>query len=215
MTLKQSSISTSANQGNGGAIAIDSNGAVTLDNALITTSVTGTSGNGGNIGVRSHSLFMNTGFIQANTAAQDAQGGLVNIDVRLLLASGGTLFAGSATPLAFRPDVFSYNVIQAAAPTGVSGAITLASPLLDLSSSMAGLHAGILDSGGLGRNPCQTSGGSSLAAVGRGAGPGHAGRTGVLMSRHHRNYRTRRRAAALASLLLGPAAALAIVGVCQ
>ncbi|MBY0241641.1 MAG: filamentous hemagglutinin N-terminal domain-containing protein [Burkholderiaceae bacterium] len=171
MALRDSSISTSARDGNGGAITVGGAAAITLDKALVSTSVTGIAGNGGNIRLAGASLLMNTGFVQANTAAADAQGGLVNIDVPLLLASGGTLFAGGATPLSYRPDVFSFNVIQAAAPTGVSGVISLASPLLDLSASLAGLNAGLVDSAGLGRNPCQTSGGSSLALVGRGGLP--------------------------------------------
>lgn len=166
--LDPSSISTSANLGNGGSINISGNGTLILDNSQITTSVAGLSGNGGNIDIRAGNLIMKTGFIQANTAADNASGGDINIDVRLLVPSGNTLFLGGTTPYAFRPGIFGFNVIQAAAPTGISGTVQVTSPALDISGSLTGLNAKTLDSGGLGRSPCQIGGGSSLARVGRG-----------------------------------------------
>ena len=169
--IDPSSISTSANLGNGGSITILGGKLITLDNSQITTSVAGLAGNGGNISISADTLIMNTGFIQANTAAANASGGLVVIDVGLLVASGGILFVGGTTPYAFQPGVAGFNVIQAAAPTGVSGTVQLASPVLDLSGSLAGLNAAVIDTGGLGRNPCQTTGGSSLSQVGRGGMP--------------------------------------------
>jgi hypothetical protein len=114
---------------------------------------------------------MNTGFIQANTAAANASGGLVDINVQALIPSGNTLFVGGQTPFVFQPDVFGFNVIQAAAPTGVSGAIQITSPTLDISGSLRGLGGQVLDTGGLGRALCQSTGGSSLAQSGRGGLP--------------------------------------------
>jgi filamentous hemagglutinin family protein len=170
LQLQGSAISTAAHQGNGGAIAI-AGGMLRLDQAQISTSVSGLSGNGGDIAVNGVALVMNTGFIQANTAADHASGGKVGIDVKMLLPSGNTLFVGGEHPFAFKPDVFGFNVIQAAAPTGVSGSIQIAHPILDLSASLVGLSGTLIESGGLGRNPCQVSDGSSLALAGRGGLP--------------------------------------------
>jgi len=169
--LAGSTITTAAARGNGGAISIQSAGVIFFDNSQITTSVSGNKGNGGDIQLRGEALVMNTGFIQANTAAQNASGGKVGIDVSMLVPSGGTLFVGGRTPLTFASGVFGLNVIQAAAPTGVSGTIQIASPVLDLSASLGGLNARVIDTGGLGRSPCQTTGGSSLAQPGRGGLP--------------------------------------------
>ena len=77
----------------------------------------------------------------------------------------------SQTPLRYAPNVFGFNVIQAAAPTGVSGNIQIASPVLDLSGTLGRLGAPPIDTVSLGRSPCQTTGGSSLAVVGQGVLP--------------------------------------------
>ena len=167
LALDHGSIATTANLGNGGAITIRA-GAIDLRDSQITTSVSGTTGNGGDITVQADVLRMETGFIQANTAAADASGGNVTIDARVLAASGSSLFVGGSEPLTFRAGVFGLNVIQAAAPTGVSGAIDLTSPVLDTSGALAGLGAAALDTSGVGRSPCRVSAGSSLAIVGRG-----------------------------------------------
>jgi filamentous hemagglutinin family protein len=175
LTVNNATITTTANTGNGGSIALRGTGALVLENGQITTSVTGRQGNGGDITISVPALVMNTGFIQANTAATNASGGNVTIDVDELLTSGSTLFVGRATPFIFTPDVFGFNVIQAAAPTGVSGAVLISSPVQDLIGSISALPAGFLDSGGLGRSPCAIVGGSSLSQVGRGGMPRRAG----------------------------------------
>ena len=167
LELDSGSITTSANLGNGGRIDIDA-GTVRLVNSQITTSVLGTRGNGGDISVHADVLRLETGFIQANTAARDAAGGNVAIDVNTLVASGGTAFIGGSEPIAFVPGVFALNVIQAAAPTGVSGAIELTSPVLDTSGALTGLGAAPLDTSLVGRSPCRVAAGSSLAVAGRG-----------------------------------------------
>jgi hypothetical protein len=171
LSLDDSSITTSAQDGDGGAISIAGDGLLLLKDSLINTSVLGLAGDGGNIDVRARTLVLDTGFIQANTAAANARGGDVSIDVQTLLPSGNVLFVGGDTQLQFRPFVVNYNVIQAAAPTGVSGAVTVSSPALDLSATLAALEANVVDAGGLGRNPCRSSAGSSFARTGRGGLP--------------------------------------------
>ena len=168
LSIDPSSITTSANLGNGGAITIQGGKVMTLDNSQITTSVKGLAGDGGDITISANTLFMNTGFIQANTAATNAAGGRVGMDVQMLVPSGSSLFVGGQTPYTFQPGVFGFNVIQAAAPTGISGTIQMTSPALNISGSLNGLNTQVMDTGGLGRSPCQITGGSSLAQSGRG-----------------------------------------------
>jgi len=168
VSLNNSSITTSANSGNGGPISIQAGHLLDLNRSQITTSVLGQSGNGGDILVGARALVMNTGFIQANTAASNAAGGNVAIDVQTLLTSGNALFLGGQTPYDYLSDIFSFNVIQAAAPTGVSGMVNIAAPVLDISGSLSSLGGTMIDSGGVGRNPCRTTDGSSLSVAGRG-----------------------------------------------
>jgi len=145
-----------------------------LENSQITTSVAGTAGNGGNINISANTLLMLTGFIQANTAARNASGGDVAIAAQNLVTSGNVLMLGGQDSYSFMPYAFGFNVIQAAAPTGLSGAIRLTSPALDVSASLIGLNAKLIDTGGMGRSPCQATGGSSLVQTGRGGMPASA-----------------------------------------
>ncbi len=172
--LWNSGIGTSANEGNGGAISLQAGRLLVLDSSLLTTSVFGSQGNGGNVAIGADLMLMKTGFVQANTSATLASGGLVAIDVKSLVASGNSLFVGGELPLEPKAGVFGFNVIQAAAPTGVSGVIAITSPVLDLSGSLSVLEARPIDTGGLGRNPCQTREGSSLSLAGRGGLPARA-----------------------------------------
>ncbi len=168
LSLDPSSITTSANLGNGGAISIFGGKIITLENSQITTSVLGLAGNGGNILLNADALVLNTGFIQANTGAPNAAGGLVKLNLQTLVTSGNSLLVGGNVPNVFQPGVFGYNVVQAAAPTGVSGVVQITTPLLDVTGSLSGLSTQVLDTGGLGRNPCQVKRGSTLAQSGRG-----------------------------------------------
>jgi filamentous hemagglutinin family protein len=168
LLLDPSAISTQSRDGNGGSIAILGGAIIDLSQSAITTSVSGTSGNGGNITIESEALVMNSGFIQANTAAAKASGGNVSIDVDVLLPSGSSLFVGGEVPYRFQPDVFGFNVIQAAAPSGLSGTIEISNPALNLSGSLSSLAEKFLQAGGLGRSPCQGNAGSTLTPAGRG-----------------------------------------------
>ncbi len=172
--LDPSAISTSANTGDGGAIDIRGGRLMVLDNSIVSTSVRGLLGfngnpaNGGDIHVQADNLLLKTGFIQANTAASHASGGNVSLTVKNLVPSGNTLFLGGQTVYRFAPYVFGFNVIQAAAPTGISGDIRISAPTLDLAGALGGLETKRVDSGGLGRSPCQASAGSSFVQTGRG-----------------------------------------------
>ena len=179
LSLGSGVISTKASQGNGGGISVRG-GVVSLAKSQITTSVLGELiatggvagfGNGGDIRVHANALILNSGFIQANTQVKSASGGRVDLDVNTLVASGNSAFVGGQSTYSFAPEVFGFNVIQAAAPLGLSGTIQVTSPVLDLSGSLGRLNAHVADAAPLGRSPCQTTGGSSLALVGQGTLP--------------------------------------------
>jgi hypothetical protein len=168
LLVDPSSISTSANLGNGGNISIGGGQLIQLDNSQITTSVGGVTGNGGDINIQAGSLLLNTGFIQANTAAPGASGGNVNINVQTLLPSGNSLTIGGSQPAVFQPGVFGLNVIQAAAPTGVSGTIHSTVPTLDVAGTLSALTAKVVNFGALGKDLCRMGARSSFTPVGRG-----------------------------------------------
>ena len=179
LSMTDGLLSTRAEQGDGGSIAVRSS-RVVLTQSQITTSVLGQPtatggitgfGNGGDIRIDADAVVLKTGFIQANTAAQAASGGRVLLNVNTLAASGNTLFLGGQTPFQIDRGLFAFNVIQAAAPTGISGAIEVTSPVLDLTGSLGRLSAQVLDGAALGRDPCRSTASSSLALVGRGGLP--------------------------------------------
>ena len=165
--LDPSTISTEANDGNGGAITISGGEIVYLLDSAITTSISGQSGNGGDIVIAAKGLILDSGFIQANTAASGASGGNVNVKTSALIPSGSSLFVGGNAPFQFQP--FSgLNVIQAAAPGGESGAISTATPQLNLSGMLTNLVIESFDSNTLNRNMCTVDEGSSLLQSGKG-----------------------------------------------
>ena len=98
-----------------------------MNNGQITTSVFGEKGDGGNINISGNYLVMDTGFIQANTAATGAKGGNIFINELGVIGKGGLVSVGGQNRETFIPNS-GFNVIQAAAPDGVSGQVTLTSP---------------------------------------------------------------------------------------
>jgi filamentous hemagglutinin family protein len=167
LSLDPSAISTVANDGNGGDITINGGYLIYLRDSEIITSVLGTSGNGGDISITADYLIMDSGFIQANTAAEGATGGLVNVNVAALIPSGSLLYLGGDTPYQFQP-YSGINVIQAAAPGGVSGAVNVTNPQLNLSGTLANLVIPAIDPSAMSRNMCAAGDDSSLTQTGKG-----------------------------------------------
>ncbi|MBC3883281.1 filamentous hemagglutinin N-terminal domain-containing protein [Undibacterium sp. LX40W] len=171
MRMTPGLITTSAVSGNGGNIRVSGQGALILQQSQISTSVSGlANGNGGDIAVSAPVMVLNTGAIQANTAAAQAFGGDVKIQVSNILSSGNRLRVGGAA-LMFDPAISQLNVIQAAAADGVSGAITLASPPLDLTASLSNLMPQVIDNRELNADFCRVSNQSSMTILGRGGLP--------------------------------------------
>ncbi|WP_284618855.1 two-partner secretion domain-containing protein [Aquabacterium humicola] len=166
-------ILTSAQDGNGGPIQVAAGRYLRLVDAQIESSVLGVhNGNGGNIRIEAPVLVLDNGAVQANTAAVRASGGDIAIDVRALVPAGNALLAGGSEPIPFEPGVRpGLNVIQAAAPEGLSGNVQITSPALDLAGSLRALDAQVLDVGIIGRDFCNIGAGSSLVRAGRGGLP--------------------------------------------
>ena len=173
-----SSITTSAEEADGGPITIQSDTLVLRD-ALITTSVTGTSGNGGDIVLTgrendpSDAIVFSAGFVQANTEAVAAHGGDVFINARAVIAEGDELLVGGEERQIFEPGN-GLNVIQAAAPGGEQGTIEITAPELDISGSLVHTAVGFIQPVRLATDPCSVAGGqgmNSLVLMGSGGIP--------------------------------------------
>jgi len=141
---------------------------LTLNDSSITTSVAGTSGNGGNIDITAAALILETGLIQANTAAEKGLGGDINLNLKALIPSGNMLTIGATQPIDWQPGIFGANVIQAAAPSGLSGQIESSAPQLNLSGVLANFGAPKFETGTLSPDYCKLKSDSSLVRLGKG-----------------------------------------------
>jgi filamentous hemagglutinin family protein len=168
LSLDPSLITTEANSGNGGNISIHGGELIRLQNSGIKTSVIGKTGNGGNININADVLLMETGAIQANTNAFGGSGGNINLNFQALIPSGNMLTIGGSKLVFWKPGQFSLNVIQAAAPSGLSGQIQSTAPQLNLSGELANLGPPQFDNSFLSQEYCSLGSGSSLIRLGKG-----------------------------------------------
>jgi filamentous hemagglutinin family protein len=168
LRMDPSTIETSSQDGNGGPITIRGAGPLLISHSNITTSVLGTSnGNGGDIRINVPVIAIDTGAIQANTLAPLASGGTVTIDAQALVPSYKSFLLGGSV-VAFEPSAIGLNVVQAVAPDGVSGVLSVTVPTLDLGDALLGLTGKPSAPVVLGRDLCRSTRGSSLAVAGRG-----------------------------------------------
>jgi filamentous hemagglutinin family protein len=159
----ESRITTESNEADGGPISINGDNIIMRD-SLITTSVRGLTGDGGNINVNADALVLQGGFIQANTAAPVSRGGDIFIDTEVLIASRGLLEVGGTERLEFQPGS-ERNVIQAAAPGGEQGTITITSPELDISGTLVMLSTPFADAPRLISDPCTVVAGQAAISL--------------------------------------------------
>ena len=154
LTVRDSSkINTSARHADGGHITAQGD-TVFLNNGLISTSVLESNGDGGDITIKGESegmptqhLVMKHGFIQANTAAENAKGGEIFFDVKGIIVdqSGEKLSIDASDRKNFNKNP-RLSVIQAAAPGGTKGDIHLNNAsILDISGSIADITPRIND----------------------------------------------------------------------
>jgi len=169
--LDPSSITTTSYQGNGGPITITGDGFLWLQNSSITTSVLGTTnGNGGDIRITVPYIVLDSGVIQANTTAPNASGGDVFISADALVPSFESYVLGGSI-VSFNSATLGQNVVQAAAPDGVSGTLDVTVPSLDLGNALLGLTGTPSTPIALSRSLCTYRRGSSLSIAGRGGLP--------------------------------------------
>ncbi|MBN1931456.1 MAG: filamentous hemagglutinin N-terminal domain-containing protein [Desulfobacterales bacterium] len=174
-----SSITTTSENADGGTIAIKAE-TLLLRDGLITTSVEGLSGDGGDIIIEGTAsladvLILDSGFIQANTAAEEASGGNIFIDPGsvTVIAAREILKIGELERKFFEPGS-GINIIQAAAPDGNPGNINIAVPELDISGILANLSIDFAEKLQMATDFCQAATGqtpSTLIPVGRGGLP--------------------------------------------
>ena len=186
-----STITTDAEQADGGQIAIAAGDRLALRDSRIATSVLGRSGDGGNIDITTGTLDLDSGYIQANTAAPGGSGGEIRVRADPVLSNGGPLIIGGDIPLPFLPGS-GISAIQAAAADGVEGVVRtsfvgtevaeaqtpLATPL---AQAQALLASGCLPQGRTGPSSLLALGAPGL--MGQGARPARVAFTGSRLER--------------------------------
>ncbi len=173
LVVSDSQVTTSAVNGSGGSIEINANNLMQLKRSQLTTSVFGEAGdNGGDIRIDAPVLVLDTGFIQANTEADNASGGDIDLkNVEQLITSGDSREIGGLEPLTFNREQTNFNVIQAASPDGVSGTINITSPELNIVGILTNVDTPDLDTEHIGQDPCASIRENSLRNLGRGGTP--------------------------------------------
>jgi filamentous hemagglutinin family protein len=153
LRMDNSAITAAADSADGGNIKIFASDLVSLNGSRITTSVGGGAGNGGNILIDPTFVVLNGSSIIANAVA--GNGG--NIDI-----IAGNIFQS--------PD----SVISASSQLGISGTVTITSPIVDLTSSLVTLPTSYLDVSALLAERCAArlaGKASSFVMAGRGGMP--------------------------------------------
>ncbi|MBF0379193.1 MAG: filamentous hemagglutinin N-terminal domain-containing protein [Desulfamplus sp.] len=115
--------------------------AIYLKDGLITTSVLGTNGDGGNISINEKIdsddfLVMQNGYIQANTSAEGSKGGKIRVDVENLIADSSMDFKIGGKSETFSLDD-KKNIIQAADPSKNPQDIETPEFAVDLGNALA------------------------------------------------------------------------------
>ena len=148
----KSSINTSAPGGSGGNIAIDAGSEIQLVDSKITTQA---GLDGGNIKVAAgHLVYLFHGTITGaadSTGSGFGNGGNLTIDPSFLILNDSSLISksslGNGGNIDVQSDYFfqSSGIIDATAPFGLPGTVTVTAPNVDLSASLVALPSGLLD----------------------------------------------------------------------
>lgn len=172
LILRDGALNTIALNADGGGIEIHG-GPILFQNGGAFTSVYGAIGDGGDIRVQTTGLVLDSGAIQANTAAPDASGGDILIQIPALIIPEGQAFVrgGDADITVYKNS--GINVIQAAAPDGVSGAVNLTTPTLDLSAAVAAIEAAVSPPPQVAKDPCAVSRGFAPSSLSWSSGRNH------------------------------------------
>lgn len=162
-------VESKAQNGQGGTILLSGGKIAYLNNSIIATSAI--NGDGGNIYVDGVDyLAMQGGFIQSNTEGS-GKAGMIEIDNKTtIIASNETLITSEKNIVDFGTgrNGRTINVIQTAAPNGLSGNTSFSLPQLNLNAMMVNLPIEKFDSRILSQDMCAAEEGSSLVVSGRG-----------------------------------------------
>ncbi len=137
INLTDSSITTSTTNADGGNITISDLRLIDLRNSQITTSVKGGIGNGGNINIAAKQLVVDHSDIIAN--AEGGNGGNINLNTQALIQS------------------VSGSTISASSRLGISGTVSISSPLVDIGAGLAAMPDTLKDINNLAPKRCATS----------------------------------------------------------
>ncbi|MBF0413237.1 MAG: filamentous hemagglutinin N-terminal domain-containing protein [Desulfamplus sp.] len=179
LTIKSESKITSESTENVPASDININAdSIYLHDGLITTSVFGTNGDGGNISINENAesdgfLVMQNGLIQANTLAEGAKGGRIRINADNLIADKSMPFQIGGEPEAFSLDD-KKNIIQAADPSKNPQDIEAPEVPIDLGGSIINASSKFSEPVKMAENQCRfigTKRASHLTRGGKGGIP--------------------------------------------
>jgi large exoprotein involved in heme utilization and adhesion len=143
-----STVSTSAPQSSGGNIHITAGGEIRLINSSSITAEAGPGG-GGNITLSAPSLIY---LLDSTLSAQAVgDGGNLDVDPTFFIMNRGGLISKSSSKnggnITLLSDFFfqSTSIIDASAPFGVPGTVSVSAPNVDLSGILIGLPSNLLD----------------------------------------------------------------------
>jgi filamentous hemagglutinin family protein len=174
LVMENGEVTTSALNANGGAVVASAADLIVLRDSLITTSVFGT-GNGGDITIDSPIMLMDNGFVQANTAGVGSSGGEINLQANAVVPSTGDVLVGGSERYSFNyggsetyGDPTIQNVIQAAAPDGINGQVTINAPEVDLSAELTVVETTVLNLNDMVWDPCSAGAKGTISNQGKG-----------------------------------------------
>ncbi len=163
MQVRGGRLTTEASNADGGPITVAA-GTLLLNDAEILTSVLDRAGDGGDITLSANQLVLDGGFIQANTAAAGGRGGDIEIQAGPVIPARESLRVGGVERWIFEPGSGA-NVIQAAAPQGVNGAIRLLSSPIAAHRFLGDLGAGYISLQPLHSHPCEMLAGEQVSSL--------------------------------------------------
>jgi filamentous hemagglutinin family protein len=164
-----SGILTSSVHNDAGAITLAGIQTASLKDAMIQTSVSGADGGGGGaINLQAENIYLNSGFIQANTLASGKSGGTITVKNAFMWATANTILDSPTEGYRFVPNVSGFNVLQASSATGSAGRVSIASTLNTTLTQNTQLVSKLLSIKDIVSDYCSIGAGSSLTTLGRG-----------------------------------------------
>jgi filamentous hemagglutinin family protein len=173
LTLRDGGTITAASvEGNGGDVTIlGIKGVLSLKDSSITTTATGEFSNGGNIDINSDIMIMNTVLLSAH-AFGDGAGGNIRLNLQSLIPSRNNLVGSPQFDLIqMGSPQFDWKPYSGLNILSASGTIKSNVPQLNLSGVLANITNTSMDNSLISQDYCALGQGSSLSKKGKGALP--------------------------------------------